>query len=341
MNYTRPALPSKNLKAMGCLSFTSRPKSVCVPAIETLRRAREILTQVPAQCHTAGSDARDPALELGETGLWRYRAGFEDRGVAGPEFKGHGARNRRHVGRALSVQQQQSIRDQHRCLRRGPCAGLPGRSPARRYGDGTVRAFTIEQPVPEHPFFPRVLAPPYMNSRGEIVEGNVMQHLAISIRINWHRSFTAKSRRATVPYTLTDANCRRRTKELPSNAGPKEKTHQTLDINKFHYKIEIVIGSHFNAGGVSINPRAETTIQLVCRRRGNRQHRWRPETRWNQLYADIVFGIVSGKQAACFARKNRRTSGTVLRGREAGAGSPRTLSIRQNRVRLVDLRRQL
>jgi len=192
-------------------------------------------------------------------------------------------------------------------------------------------------------YFPEFWVGPYMNARGEIVEDEVMGYPGNFYSYQLAQKLYLEIEKGNGPIYID------RRGQPPPNQEPsiqcwaaRRKLIKRLDIDPQQHKIEIVIGSHFSAGGVSINARAETTIPGLFAAgevTGNINGALRlAGISFTQM---IVFGIEAGKQAALFALEHPKTTG--LPEEQAKREQNRIASFLkpENRVRLVDLRRQL
>jgi fumarate reductase flavoprotein subunit len=192
-------------------------------------------------------------------------------------------------------------------------------------------------------YFPEFWLGPYMNFRGEIVEGNVMQYPGNSYSFQLAQKLYHEIETGNGPIYIDRRGLHTEGQGPPIGCWTNRRNLiQHLDIDPLTHKIEIVIGSHFNAGGININAQSETNIPGLFAAgevTGNINGALRlAGISFTQM---IVFGFESGKQAALFAMKDRkgvRLSKDDLKqeqNRLDGFFSP------GNKIRLADLRRQL
>ncbi len=332
----------EKLKSYGMPVIRFAPKSVCVPAIDALKRARKILKSRPnvtlledmlvtslstTDGRVCGATVLD--LQTGQFFAISAKATVLATGGMSGELYPYSSNNPFGIstdaagaGHALACQAGAELVD----MEMVQFVPLPSRN----------RFLNIR-------FFPEFWVGPYMNARGEIVEGNVMEYPGNFYSYQLAQKLYCEIEKGNGPIYID------RREQPPPNQGPpiqcwadRRNLIRRLDIDPQHHKIEIVIGSHFNAGGVSINPRAQTTIPGLFAAgevTGNINGALRlAGISFTQM---IVFGIESGKQAARFALENQKTSG--LSKEEAKREQHRLAAFfkPENRVRLVDLRRQL
>jgi succinate dehydrogenase/fumarate reductase flavoprotein subunit len=341
MNYEAgPCL--EKLKSYGMPVIRFAPKSVCVPAIETLKRAREILKS-------------RPNVTLMEDMLVTQLVSKDGRvcGAIVLDLR---------TGRLLAVSSRATV------LATGGMSGElylyssnnpfgistdaagTGHALAYRVGAELVDMEMVQfVPLPSgnrflnFRYFPEFWLGPYMNSRGEIVEGNVMQYPGNFYSFQLAQKLYREIEMGNGPIYIDRRGIHTENQGPPIRCWANRRNLiQHLDIDPLAHKIEIVIGSHFNAGGIHINANSETNIPGLFAAgevTGNINGALRlAGISFTQM---IVFGFESGKQAALFAMKDRNV--TRLHEDEVKREQDRIAGFFNpgNKIRLTDLRRQL
>ena len=332
----------EKLKRYGMPVIRFAPKSVCVPAIDTLRRAREILKSRPnvtlledmlvtrlltTEGRVCGATVLD--LRTGRFFALNAKATVLATGGMSGELYPYSSNNPFGIST--------------------DAAGA-GHALAFRAGAELVDMEMVQfVPLPSGNrfrnlrYFPEFWLGPYRNSRGEIVEGNVMQYPGNFYSYQLAQKLHAEIEKGNGPMYIDR-------RDLPPEGqgssikcwADRRNLIRRLDIDPRQHKIEIVIGSHFNAGGVSINARSETTIPgffAAGEVTGNINGALRlAGISFTQM---IVFGIEAGNQAARFALQNRKTM--QLPGEQVNREQDRVAGFlnRGDKVRLADLRKRL
>ncbi len=341
MNY-EAGLCLEKLQSYGMPVIRFAPKSVCVPAIETLRRARQILksrlnvtlledmlvTQlVSKDGRMGGATVLD--LRTGRSLAVNSRATVLATGGMSGELYPHSSNNPFGIST--------------------DAAGA-GHALAYRIGAELVDMEMVQfVPLPSgnrflnFRYFPEFWLGPYLNSRGEIVEGNVVQYPGTFYSFQLAQKLYGEIEMGNGPLYIDRRGLRSEDQGPPIRCwADRRNLIKHLDIDPLTHKIEIVIGSHFNAGGININSRSETNIPGLFAAgevTGNINGALRlAGISFTQM---IVFGFESGKQAALFAMRDRNGMGLARdevkreQDRIARFFNPR------NKIRLTDLRRQL
>jgi succinate dehydrogenase/fumarate reductase flavoprotein subunit len=158
-------------------------------------------------------------------------------------------------------------------------------------------------------YFPDFWEEPYVNSHGEVVEDNVGSYPGRSYSYQLVQKIWRECEKGNGPIYIDQ-----RGSGAPKAGGVvrswamRRNLIKTLGIDPREHKIELVIGSHFNTGGVRINPRTETTVKGLfaagevtgCVHGALRLAGYS----FTQM---IVFGFEAGRQAAGFAAEHPKS----------------------------------
>ncbi len=168
-------------------------------------------------------------------------------------------------------------------------------------------------PIPANPralhirYFPEVWDGPYMNSRGEVVESNVSAWPGASYSYQLVQKLYREIAAGNGP---TYIDRRGAPDQLVGNLVRSWNVRRNLikkvGIDPAQMRIDLVIGSHFNTGGVRIGSRTETTIPGLFAA-GEMTSNVHGALRLSgySFTQMIVFGFEAGRQAAACAAESR------------------------------------
>lgn len=168
-------------------------------------------------------------------------------------------------------------------------------------------------PVPSNPgcenirFFPEFWQGPYRDRHGEISISNGSQYPGVSYSYQFTQEMYAEIEKGNGPFTID-----RRGIEVPMKSGTpsidsKRKLIRAQGIDPIDNIITLAIASHFCMGGIRVNEKTETTVQgLLAAGEVMGGVHGAMRLPGVSLAHMIVFGFEAGKQAAAYARKNRR-----------------------------------
>jgi succinate dehydrogenase/fumarate reductase flavoprotein subunit len=166
-------------------------------------------------------------------------------------------------------------------------------------------------PLPSSPrnlyirYFPEFWNGPYVNRLGEVVEDDVSRYRAASYADELVQKLYFEIAKGNGPISIDQRGFPGiDSKLLIRNWAQRRRLIKSLDIDPRDHKIELLIGSHFIMGGVTVNEKTETTlpglfaageimgsVHGACRLSGYS---------FSQM---IVFGFEAGLRAAEYARK--------------------------------------
>ncbi len=154
-------------------------------------------------------------------------------------------------------------------------------------------------------YFPEFWNGPYLNRLGEVVEDDVSRYPAASYAAELVQKLYSEIAKGNGPIFIDQRGFPGiDSKLLIKNWAQRRRLIKSLDIDPRDHKIELLIGSHFIMGGVTVNEKTETTlpglfaageimgaVHGACRLSGYS---------FSQM---IVFGFEAGVRAAEYARK--------------------------------------
>jgi succinate dehydrogenase/fumarate reductase flavoprotein subunit len=166
-------------------------------------------------------------------------------------------------------------------------------------------------PLPSSPralyirYFPEFWNGPYVNRLGEVVEDDVSRYRAASYADELVQKLYFEIAKGNGPISIDQRGFPGiDSKLLIRNWAQRRRLIKSLDIDPRDHKIELLIGSHFIMGGVTVNEKTETTlpglfaageimgsVHGACRLSGYS---------FSQM---IVFGFEAGLRAAAYAQK--------------------------------------
>ena len=174
-------------------------------------------------------------------------------------------------------------------------------------------------PLPSSPrslyirYFPEFWSGPYLNRLGEVVEDDVSRYPAASYAAELVQKLYSEIAKGNGPIFIDQRGFPGiDSKLLIKNWAQRRRLIKSLDIDPRDHKIELLIGSHFIMGGVTVNEKTETTlpglfaageimgaVHGACRLSGYS---------FSQM---IVFGFEAGVRAAEYTRKKADDRGPL------------------------------